>query len=321
MQRVLTRMLAAAVAVGAFATPASAGTGGDEGSSRRFCTQFVRYTELRETVDQVRSAVDDPETDGSDRTEAFALIALSGPLGDRADRMGRLGPRPARAGFEDLAEAYRDGNDVLEAAGVQGQRLQELPDEIDRLANPVAGEVRASLPDVVANVGISDATAFLESAAALVDAVDSAETEAVRELPDDIAEQCGAAPTGEYVCDDLVSDEMAADLLGGTIDDTAAGGGCAWGSDDEVLAVEVYVNGASFDLLEARLFEAEPVSGVGDEAAVGTGYTSTASGQGGTSGMTLVVRDGRRTMLVSLSLDDTTPEQLTDLAEQALANI
>jgi hypothetical protein len=313
--------LGAVVVAAAFAAPTAATAGGDEKPSRRFCSQFVRYSALRETVDQARSVVDDPESDESDRTKAFAMVALSEPLGDAVAAMVRVASNGARARFNDLVDAYRDGAAVLEDAGVSRDQIETLPDEIAALTDVSAGTSRPSLPDVVTGLGIDDAAAFFDAADQFTQSVEDAEDSVLDALPEDVGVQCGVVPSGEFVCDELVSDDEAADVLG-TIDETATGAGCAWGSDDEVLAVEVYANGAaSFDLLEARLFEAEPVDDLGDEAAVGSGYTSTASGQGGTSGMTMVVRDGRRTVLVSLSLDDTAPEQLTGLVQQVLDNL
>jgi hypothetical protein len=313
--------LGAVVVAVAVAAPTAATAGGDEKPSRRFCSQFLRYTALRETVDQARSVVEDPESDDSDRTKAFAMAALSEPLGDVAAAMARVAPGGARAGFNDLADAYGDGAAVLEDAGLTDDQIEELPSVVTEVTEIVAGQPTPQLDELLASVGIGDPAAFFDGAAQLTESVEDAEDAVLDDLPDDVGGQCGAVPNGEYVCDDLVSDDEAAAVLG-TIDDTATGAGCAWGSDDEVLAVEIYANGApSFDLLEARLFESEPVADVGDDAAVGSGYTSTASGQGGTSGMTMVVRDGRRTVLVSLSLDDTTPEQLTGLAQQVLDNL
>jgi hypothetical protein len=167
-------------------------------------------------------------------------------------------------------------------------------------------------------VGIGDPAAFFAAGREVVDAVDEAQFEAFGELPDDFDEQCGVAPSDDFDCDELLDLDSVADVLG-SIDETEITRGCEWSGDDEILSVAVFKSGAAFDLLRARLFEGQDVSGIGDSAAAGSGYTSETSG--GTSGMTLVVRDGRRTVRVSLSLDDTTTEQLTDVAQQVLDNL
>lgn len=109
-----------------------------------------------------------------------------------------------------MVDAYRDGADVLEEAGVTQPQIATLPDEITELTDVSAGDARPSLPDLVAEIGIGDLPAFFKAAGQLTQSVELA------------------------------------------------------------------------------------------DAALGSGDTSTARGQGGTSGMTLVVRDGRRTVLLSL---------------------
>lgn len=316
--RVLIRVLGAVVVAGAIAAPTAATAGDDAKPSRRFCSQYLEYNVLIETVSRARSLLGEAFEDEGDDTEAFAVVALSAPLGDVTAKMARSAPRSPRDGFRATADAYRGGATVLEDAGLTPDQIAELPGDVTDTTQIVAGQPTPQLDEIMADLGIADPAAFFSAGREVVDAVDEAQLTAFGALPDDVDEQCGIAPSDDFECDELLDLDTVADVLG-SIDETESTRGCEWTGNDEIVSVAVFKSAAAFDLLSARLFEPKDVTGVGDEGAAGSGYTSETSG--GTSGMTLVVREGRRTVRVSASLDDTTPEQLTGLAQQVLENL
>lgn len=138
----------------------------------------------------------------------------------------------------------------------------------------------------------------------------------------------GGMTTGMATCQTLTEDLVTAVLgavpvIDGPIPGFAGGTSCRWEAADGG-EIAVTVAGSSYYDQVAGAYTGvttTTMSGLGDQAFVADGFNYAAGGA--TSGRSLFIRTGDRTVVVALNLTNPQPtdQQLTELAEAVIASL
>jgi len=272
------------------------------------------------------------EAGGSTNTTTVGTTTDTGMADDvllllLSPRLQALFEAAADASSADAADAFRQAAEAM-AGGVE--RLADAglsEDEIDQLreADLTAEE---DLP-----TGSVDEAALQRAAEGFSDELDEVfgglDDAAPSEAFEELVAACGEQVTGGVDPCDLLGGDTITSVVGSgpTVDGPQSGfaGGvsCVWeGDDGSELAVTVAA--ASYYDQVSDAYEAsgvEQVSGLGDEAFVADGFNYAAGG--GTSGRSLFVKTGERTVVVAVDPADGEPtnDQLSTLAEEVLGGL
>lgn len=257
------------------------------------------------------------DTSGTDDTDEVLLLLIS-------PRLEGLFTAAAEAtsGFDDefraAAEVMANGSERLADAGLTDE-------EIDALRN---ADLSSGEPPTT---GLDDA-ALKKAAAGFRDELDQLEAElggGAGEVLDELINSCQQVVTGGVDTCELIDDATVESVVGqeaqveGPEPGFAGGTSCVWeGVDGSRLAVSV-ADASYYEQVAGAYDHAakEAVTGVGDEAFVADGFNY-ASG-GGTSGRSLFVKSGDRTVVVAIDHDGdvVATADLRDLADDVLKKL
>jgi len=314
----------AVVTAAALAAPSPAGASLHHAPEPAFCDAAAEFFDLSFQVQFVKAFAglsDDPSVQEK-VGDVFALV-LSPKLENLTSTMADTGPRRVRSLFADQAEVFGRGIEVLVDLGVTRQQVQTLARAPVDLTN---SDLEALLGDVsVSEAELEAAAAEFDGDAALEDI---GAPPAKRAAFERAIGACGIVPSTGLDCDELVTPDEAADVLGSEAQAESSNGSCVYvasGSDtgDEAeLTVEAYQGSRAYQRLTQGT-QNQSVPDLGERATAIEGYATFGSTK--TCGRTLVVDDGARTVVVALCLpaasDEAPIDTLTDVARSALGRI
>lgn len=227
---------------------------------------------------------------------------------------------PPSATFADVAATLAQGVDRLRRAGLSDSDIDALvPMDLS------AGQLPATLDRTALEGAARGFAAELDQAFAQLE---TAEVGAAFETLLAGCDLSGGVTTGVAICQTLSEDLVTAVLgavpvIDGPIPGFAGGTSCRWeAADGGEIAVTVAGSSYYDQVVSAYTgVTTTTVTGLGDQAFVADGFNDAAGG--GTSGRSLFVRTGDRTVVVALNLTDQQPtdQQLTELADAVIASL
>lgn len=245
-------------------------------------------------------------------------LILSPKLEQVARILARGTDSPLRALFTQHAEAFGAGVDLLEGVGLtkrQVRALSKLDLKPDTDLQAVVGDVNLNKKKLNA------AAATFHDAAKAVDLnrATSKQKQAFRAA----GIVCGVFPDGDLDCEQVVTPDEAAALLGTPATAKNEDGTCVYTprtpvkGDDTELAVDMYKSALAFDRLAVSA-QNQTVPGVGDAAVALDGFASFSNTK--SCGRTFITKQGERTVVVASCAGTSAPsvEALAAVASNVL---
>jgi len=297
-----------------------------EANALDFCSEYEETMPLLFLSGLVSSIAEmgDDELEAQGVAGFFPLI-FAKPFQDFYAAAAAASSGAASKTFEELSDVYSRGPQYLRDAGFSDEDIKAL-EKIDiTQTDDLEGELENLGADVDEQEVLDAARDLAQSVDGIIESADEdAMTAAMTELTND----CARAMTGGLEVCDLVTDDEVKELIGetGTPDGPktgfGGGAGCIWTADDDGR-VGVYVANAQYyrdtieDYRDSSLTP-ESVAGLGDEAVIVTGFNSASAFS--TSGLSLLILDGDRTVLLAADRDDdrVSEDALQEIAEKVL---
>ncbi|WP_334144008.1 hypothetical protein [Rhabdothermincola sp.] len=224
------------------------------------------------------------------------------------------------AAFAEIASTLAQGVDRLRQAGLSDSEIDALvPMDLS------SGRLPAALDQTTLEGAARGFAAELDQAFARLETAQVAAAFQALLAGCDLS---GGTTTGMAICQTLSEDLVTAVLgavpvIDGPIPGFAGGSSCRWeAADGGEIAVTIAGSGYYDQLVGAyAAVTTTTVTDLGDQAFVADGFNDAAGG--GTSGRSLFVRTGDRTVVVALNLTDQQPtdQQLTELADAVIASL
>lgn len=316
--------LASSLGLGALTSTASAATTEAPPSSGA-CKSFGEFYSVQFLLAFVGGFADaaagpDKKAEVAD-AKSVAQLIFSPKLQKVTAELATTAPKVLRKGWSKAATAYGEGVKILRDLGLTAKQIKQLANAELTQNNKVDSKEFNDKYHVTKAELTAAGRKFKKVQTSIFKKATRAEGAALQTL----SVGCGVTPDTSVACSTLVPDAEVEALVGPITD---SNGSCSWdgtkgstGLKPEV-AVEVYRNPDVFTERTKKLSDTSPVSGVGDDALLASGFSS--SNRGATCGKTLYVQSGSDTIVVALCLPndiDPTEAQIVDVAKNVLTRL